>query len=113
MEVAIKLGHFMIKRCPRCGADIRSSSTVRLKRAPEHSQWVIDTRRAVGDRIRIRIRLIKLDWTQQRLREVADMSRNTLQRMGAACGVGADQRPAPVTPWQSVLERVWQRSNLM
>ncbi|MEU2996952.1 helix-turn-helix transcriptional regulator [Streptomyces sp. NPDC006995] len=48
---------------------------------PEHPQWVIDARRAVGDRIRIR--RIELDWTQQRLWEAADMTRNTLQRMEA------------------------------
>ncbi|MFE9432823.1 MULTISPECIES: helix-turn-helix domain-containing protein [unclassified Streptomyces] len=47
----------------------------------EHPQWVIEARRGIGDRIRLR--RIDLGWTQQRLWETADMTRNTLQRMEA------------------------------
>lgn len=48
---------------------------------PNHPPWVHDARRAIGDRIRIR--RIELDWTQQRLWETADLTRNTIQRMEA------------------------------
>ncbi|MFJ2569006.1 helix-turn-helix domain-containing protein [Streptomyces halstedii] len=48
---------------------------------PDHPQWVIDARRAIGDRIRIR--RIEIGWTQQRLYEAAGLPRNTLQRMEA------------------------------
>lgn len=48
---------------------------------PDHPAWVIDARRAIGDRIRLR--RIYLGWTQQRLWETADLNRNTLQRMEA------------------------------
>ena len=44
-------------------------------------QWVIDARRSVGDRIRMR--RMHLNWTQERLCEAADLPRNTLQRMEA------------------------------
>ncbi|MFD5875733.1 helix-turn-helix domain-containing protein [Streptomyces sp. NPDC060322] len=48
---------------------------------PEHPAWVIDARRAVGDRIRVR--RMELNWTQERLFEEAGLTRNTLQRMEA------------------------------
>lgn len=48
---------------------------------PEQPHWVIDARRAVGDRIRIQ--RMELNWTQQRLWEAAGITRNTLQRMEA------------------------------
>ncbi|WP_327335813.1 helix-turn-helix domain-containing protein [Streptomyces sp. NBC_01324] len=46
-----------------------------------HPQWVIEARQAVGDRIRVR--RMELDWTQERLMDAAELSRNTLQRMEA------------------------------
>lgn len=42
-------------------------------------QWIIDARRRVGDRIRVR-RLYK-NMTQERLIELTGISRNTLQRI--------------------------------
>ncbi|NUP23580.1 MAG: helix-turn-helix transcriptional regulator [Streptomyces sp.] len=48
---------------------------------PEHPPWVVDARRAIGDRIRIR--RIELNWTQQQLWETANLTRNTIQRMEA------------------------------
>ncbi|MEU8623355.1 helix-turn-helix transcriptional regulator [Streptomyces sp. NPDC048669] len=47
----------------------------------KNPQWVIDARRAVGDRVRLR--RMDLGWTQERLMEAAGLSRNTLQRMEA------------------------------
>lgn len=48
---------------------------------PDHPQWIIDARKAIGDRIRVRRH--QLDWTQQRLWETAELPRNTVQRMEA------------------------------
>jgi transcriptional regulator with XRE-family HTH domain len=44
-------------------------------------QWVIDARRGIGDRIRVR--RMHLNWTQERLCEATGLPRNTLQRMEA------------------------------
>jgi transcriptional regulator with XRE-family HTH domain len=44
-------------------------------------QWIIDARRAVGDRVRVR-RLYK-NLTQERLAELTGVDRSTLQRIEA------------------------------
>ncbi|MEU0847760.1 helix-turn-helix transcriptional regulator [Streptomyces flaveolus] len=47
----------------------------------EQPQWVIDARRAVGDRIRVR--RLHLDMTQESLASASDLDRSTIQRMEA------------------------------
>ncbi|MFE0887948.1 helix-turn-helix domain-containing protein [Streptomyces rochei] len=47
----------------------------------EQPQWVIDARRAVGDRIRVR--RLHLNMTQETLAHVSGIDRSTIQRMEA------------------------------
>ncbi|MFE6355830.1 helix-turn-helix domain-containing protein [Streptomyces rochei] len=47
----------------------------------EQPQWVIDARRAVGDRIRVR--RLHLGMTQEALAHVSGIDRSTIQRMEA------------------------------
>ncbi|MFE1111328.1 helix-turn-helix domain-containing protein, partial [Streptomyces rochei] len=47
----------------------------------EQPQWVIDARRAVGDRIRVR--RLHLGMTQETLAHVSGIDRSTIQRMEA------------------------------
>ncbi|WP_208030831.1 helix-turn-helix domain-containing protein [Streptomyces cyanogenus] len=49
--------------------------------ASDHPQWIIDARRAVGDRIRVR--RLHLDMTQETLAHAAGVDRSTIQRMEA------------------------------
>ncbi|MYU24672.1 helix-turn-helix domain-containing protein [Streptomyces sp. SID8352] len=46
-----------------------------------HPQWVLDARRATGDRIRVR--RLHLNLTQEGLAHTAGVDRSTLQRMEA------------------------------
>lgn len=46
---------------------------------PADEQWILDARRAIGDRMRIR--RIHLNLTQERLAELTSMDRSTIQRM--------------------------------
>ncbi|MYX67323.1 MULTISPECIES: helix-turn-helix domain-containing protein [unclassified Streptomyces] len=46
---------------------------------PADEQWILDTRRAIGDRVRIQ--RIHLNLTQERLAEAAGLDRSTIQRM--------------------------------
>jgi transcriptional regulator with XRE-family HTH domain len=47
--------------------------------ASDHPQWILDARRAVGDRIRIR--RLHLNMTQESLAYEAGLDRSTIQRM--------------------------------
>lgn len=47
--------------------------------ASDHPQWILDARRAVGDRIRVR--RLHLNMTQETLAYTAGIDRSTLQRM--------------------------------
>ncbi|MFE0845236.1 helix-turn-helix domain-containing protein [Streptomyces rochei] len=47
----------------------------------EQPQWVIDARRAVGDRIRVR--RLHLNMTQETLAHASGIDRSTIQRMEA------------------------------
>jgi transcriptional regulator with XRE-family HTH domain len=49
--------------------------------AADHPQWILDARRAVGDRIRVR--RLYMDMTQESLAYAAGIDRSTLQRMEA------------------------------
>jgi transcriptional regulator with XRE-family HTH domain len=49
--------------------------------ASDHPQWILDARRAVGDRIRVR--RLYMDMTQESLAYEAGIDRSTLQRMEA------------------------------
>ncbi|MBQ1116584.1 helix-turn-helix transcriptional regulator [Streptomyces sp. C3-3] len=46
---------------------------------PADDPWILDARRAIGDRVRVR--RIHLDMTQERLAEAAEIDRSTLQRI--------------------------------
>ncbi|MFI6032927.1 helix-turn-helix domain-containing protein [Streptomyces sp. NPDC051315] len=47
----------------------------------EQPQWILDARRAVGDRIRVR--RLHLNMTQESLAHTAGLDRSTIQRMEA------------------------------
>lgn len=49
--------------------------------ASDHPQWILDARRAVGDRIRVR--RLHMNMTQETLAHTAGIDRSTLQRMEA------------------------------
>jgi transcriptional regulator with XRE-family HTH domain len=49
--------------------------------ASEHPPWILDARRAVGDRIRVR--RLYLNMTQESLSYAAGLDRSTIQRMEA------------------------------
>ncbi|MFE7485420.1 helix-turn-helix domain-containing protein [Streptomyces sp. NPDC057552] len=46
---------------------------------PADDQWILDARRAIGDRVRVR--RIHLDMTQERLAEATGIDRSTIQRI--------------------------------
>ncbi|GGS64120.1 hypothetical protein GCM10010253_43880 [Streptomyces badius] len=46
---------------------------------PADDQWILDARRAIGDRVRVR--RMHLNLTQERLAEAAGIDRSTLQRI--------------------------------
>ncbi|WP_328903336.1 helix-turn-helix domain-containing protein [Streptomyces sp. NBC_00441] len=46
---------------------------------PADEQWILDARRAIGDRVRIQ--RMRLNLTQERLAEAAGVDRSTIQRM--------------------------------
>ncbi|WP_030168848.1 helix-turn-helix domain-containing protein [Streptomyces sp. NRRL S-813] len=45
----------------------------------DQPQWILDARRAVGDRIRVR--RLTMDMTQESLASAAGLDRSTIQRM--------------------------------
>ncbi|MCX5537689.1 helix-turn-helix domain-containing protein [Streptomyces sp. NBC_00006] len=47
----------------------------------EQPQWILDARRAVGDRIRVR--RLHLNMTQETLAHESELDRSTIQRMEA------------------------------
>lgn len=49
--------------------------------ASDHPQWILDARRAVGDRIRLR--RLHQNMTQESLAYAAELDRSTIQRMEA------------------------------
>ncbi|MCX5158055.1 helix-turn-helix domain-containing protein [Streptomyces sp. NBC_00264] len=46
---------------------------------PEQPQWILDARRAIGDRVRIQ--RLHLDITQERLAALTGIDRSTIQRI--------------------------------
>lgn len=46
---------------------------------PADEQWILDARRAIGDRVRVR--RLHLDMTQERLAELTGIDRSTVQRI--------------------------------
>ncbi|HTE57060.1 MAG TPA: helix-turn-helix transcriptional regulator [Kofleriaceae bacterium] len=45
----------------------------------DQPQWILDARRAIGDRVRVR--RLYLDMTQERLAELSELDRSTIQRI--------------------------------
>ncbi|MFD7616548.1 helix-turn-helix domain-containing protein [Streptomyces sp. NPDC059802] len=46
---------------------------------PEQPQWILDARRAIGDRVRVQ--RLHLDMTQERLAALTGIDRSTIQRI--------------------------------
>jgi transcriptional regulator with XRE-family HTH domain len=46
---------------------------------PPDQQWILDARRAIGDRVRVQ--RLQLDFTQERLAELTGIDRSTIQRI--------------------------------
>ncbi|WP_405699025.1 helix-turn-helix domain-containing protein [Streptomyces sp. NBC_01383] len=46
---------------------------------PDQPQWILDARRAIGDRVRVQ--RLRLDMTQERLAETTGIDRSTIQRI--------------------------------
>ncbi|MFJ8923809.1 helix-turn-helix domain-containing protein [Streptomyces sp. NPDC102415] len=46
---------------------------------PADDQWILDARRAIGDRVRVQ--RMHLDFTQEKLAELAEVDRSTVQRI--------------------------------
>ncbi|MEU1434100.1 helix-turn-helix transcriptional regulator [Streptomyces sp. NPDC005786] len=46
---------------------------------PADDQWILDARRAIGDRVRVQ--RIRLGLTQERLAELSGVDRSTIQRI--------------------------------
>lgn len=46
---------------------------------PDQPQWILDARRAIGDRVRVQ--RMHLDMTQERLAETTGIDRSTIQRI--------------------------------
>ena len=46
---------------------------------PADDQWILDARRAIGDRVRVQ--RMHLNFTQERLAELTGLDRSTIQRV--------------------------------
>lgn len=45
----------------------------------DQPQWILDARRSIGDRVRVR--RLYMDMTQERLAELTEIDRSTIQRI--------------------------------